>query len=95
MANMQILSPGPEISLDNRHRLAGRLDGLAGITVGIVNNSWRCMDLVASELKERLRHNLEVTATVEVKVAATQSVAPDVFEQLATECSAVLVGIGN
>ncbi|TDV56349.1 hypothetical protein CLV71_102416 [Actinophytocola oryzae] len=74
---------------------AARLSTLHGRTIGIVNNSWRCMDVIADELATVLRADFGVVDVVERRVPATQTLPPDALDALVAECDAVVVGIGN
>lgn len=76
-------------------RLAPRLPSLAGRRIGLVNNSWRCMHVVAEELTRRLTAEHGVAEIVERRISAAQTLPPAVLEQMADDCDAVIVGIGN
>lgn len=75
--------------------LASRPAALSGATVGIVNNSWRCMNVLAEELGARLRGEISVAALVERRISAAQTLPPETVDELASSCDAVVVGIGN
>jgi hypothetical protein len=75
--------------------LAPRLGTLSGATIGIVNNSWRCMNVVAAGLTDRLRSEYGVGRIVEERISAAQTLPDDVLERMIDECDAVVVGIGN
>jgi len=72
-----------------------RLPTVAGRTVGIINNSWHCMDLVAQELTKALYARYAVAEVVEVKISAAQTVPPGELKHLAAACDAVVIGIGT
>jgi hypothetical protein len=74
---------------------AARLSTLRGRTVGIVNNNWRCMDLIADELGSVLRADFGAVAVPQWEVPATQTLPPDTLEAIVAGCDAVVVGIGN
>lgn len=76
-------------------RAAPRLSTLEGRTVGIVNNSWRCMHVIAENLATLLTRDLGVAAVREVRISAAQTLPEERFAELAAECDAVVVGIGN
>lgn len=76
-------------------RLAPRLSSLAGRRIGIVNNSWRCMHVVAEELTRRLKAEHGVVDIVERRISAAQTLPPPVLDEMADACDAVIVGIGN
>jgi hypothetical protein len=72
-----------------------RLTTLAGRTIGIVNNSWHCMDVVTEELRTALYTDYAVGEVVEVKISAAQTLPAPELERLAATCDAVVVGIGT
>lgn len=75
--------------------LAPRLADLRNTKLGIVNNSWRCMNVIAEELQAGLAREFGVAGFVERRISAAQ-VLPDAdVDTLAAECDAVIVGIGN
>jgi hypothetical protein len=73
---------------------AARLSTVHGRTVGIVNNSWRCMNVIADELSALLTEH-GVARIVERRISAAQTLPDDVLAELAADCDAVVVGIGN
>lgn len=75
--------------------LAPRLSSLSGRTIGIVNNSWRCMHLIADELTRRLVDGHGVAGVHEVRISAAQTLPPEQVEEMVGACDAVVVGIGN
>jgi hypothetical protein len=74
--------------------LAPRLADLGGVTLGIVNNSWRCMHVISEEVQEVLR-DYGVAGFMERRISAAQVLPDPQVEALAAECGAVVVGIGN
>ena len=87
--------PEPADAVSSPTPLAPRLTTLAGRTIGIVNNSWHCMDVVTGELRRALYADYAVAEVVEVKISAAQTLpAPD-LERLAGACDAVVIGIGT
>ena len=92
---VEILMPYAEAAEAASWRGAPRLSTLDGRTVGIVNNSWRCMDLITSELSALLTSDFGVRAVVEEKISAAQMVPDDRLLALSESCDAVVVGIGN
>lgn len=90
-----ILMPYAEPSQAEGERLAPRLSALDGRTVGLVNNSWRCMNVVAEELTRRLKAEHGVVDVVERRISAAQTLPPQMLEEMAGACDAVIVGIGN
>jgi hypothetical protein len=73
---------------------ATRLSTVHGRTIGIVNNSWRCMDVITDELTSVLTERGAVRI-VERRISAAQTLPEPDLDALATECDAVVVGIGN
>jgi hypothetical protein len=63
--------------------------------VGIINNSWRCMNVIADELTAQLKRDHGVTTIVEERISAAQTLPEDRLRSLAERCDAVVVGIGN
>jgi hypothetical protein len=90
-----ILMPYAEAVGDSARRLAPRVERLRGASVGIVNNSWRCMNVVADEYRRILTEEYGVSDIVEKRISATQTLPPDMVDDLVERCDAVLVGIGN
>jgi hypothetical protein len=92
---ISVLMPYPEQTHTTELRLAPRVDSLRGCTVGIVNNSWHCMNLIVDEYRRVLVETYGVTDIVEKRISAAQKLpVPDV-EEMATRCDAAIVGIGN
>jgi hypothetical protein len=91
----EILMPYAESVGSVAWRGAPRLSTVDGRTIGIVNNSWRCMDVVAAELSELLTGEHGVSGIREEKISAAQVLPPDRLAEMARRCDAVVVGIGN
>lgn len=91
---VQILMPHAERATATAVAMAPRLHGLVDARIGIVNNSWRCMDVLADELTRTLS-GLGVGQVVEERISAAQTLPPDPLGRLASGCDAVVVGIGN
>jgi hypothetical protein len=92
-----VLMPHPEPAdgVASPTDVSPRLTTLAGRTIGIVNNSWHCMDLVTEELRTALYADYAVGEVVEVKISAAQTLPAPELERLAGTCDAVVVGIGT
>lgn len=73
---------------------ATRLSTVHGRTIGIVNNSWRCMHVIADELGTVLTER-GAARIVERRISAAQTLPEPDLEALAADCDAVVVGIGN
>ncbi len=92
---VDILMPYAERPAGDTGLTAPRLSTLHGRTVGIVNNSWRCMNVIADELTSVLRDDYGVVRVVERRISAAQTLPEDTLEAMAADCDAVVVGIGN
>jgi len=73
---------------------AARLSTVNGRTIGIVNNSWRCMNVIADELAALLTEQ-GAERIVERRISAAQTLPDDMLAEMAADCDAVVVGIGN
>jgi hypothetical protein len=92
---VDVLMPYGEPSAGPAGRIAPRLPSLDGQTIGVVNNSWRCMHVVAEELTRRLKAEHGVVEIIERRISAAQTLPPPMLEEMAGACDAVIVGIGN
>lgn len=90
-----ILMPHSEAPPESDGLLAPRLADLQGATIGFVNNSWRCMDILSDELQSLLRGRYGVGDIVEERISAAQTLPQDRLAEMASRCDAVVVGIGN
>jgi hypothetical protein len=91
---VDILMPYAESTSVGGWTEAARIGSLRGTTVGIVNNSWRCMHVIATELHTLLGEH-GVTEVDERQISAAQTLPDDQLAELADRCAAVVVGIGN
>lgn len=92
---VQILMPYAESPRAESGRMATRLASLDSMTVGIVNNSWRCMNVLSDHLTRAFREDFGVVSIIEKRISAAQTLPPDQMADLADTCDAVVVGIGN
>jgi hypothetical protein len=92
---IEVLMPYGESPADSGDRLAPRLSDLGGRVIGIGNNSWNCMNVLAGEYRRILLEELGVREVVEHRVAATVRLHPTMMDDLVARCDAVIVGIGN
>jgi hypothetical protein len=92
---VEILMPYAESATVTALHTAERVAALEGATLGIVNNSWHCMHVIADELTSRLKADFGVAKVLEERISAAQTLPEDLLEQMAARCDAVLVGIGN
>lgn len=91
---VDILMPYAERPGSHGAPMGTRLPSLDGRTVGLVNNSWRCMHVIADQLTRRLVE-LGAARVVERRISAAQTLPEPLLEELASTCDAVVVGIGN
>lgn len=92
---VDILMPYAERPAGHTGLTAARLSTLDGRTIGIVNNSWRCMNVIADELTTVLRADYGVARVVARQISAAQTLPEDTLTAMAADCDAVVVGIGN
>lgn len=91
---VDILMPYAESARTDGWTEAPRLGSLRGTTVGIVNNSWRCMNVIAAELHAVLAE-YGVADVDERRISAAQTLPDADLADLASRCAAVVVGVGN
>jgi hypothetical protein len=91
---VDVLMPYAEQPPGTTGLAAARLSTVNGRTIGIVNNSWRCMNVIADELTALLTERGAVRI-VERRISAAQTLPDDMLAELAADCDAVVVGIGN
>jgi hypothetical protein len=92
---VDILMPYAESASSGEVALAPRLSRLDAATIGVVNNSWRCMHVITDELTTRLTTDFGVSEILEERVSAAQTLPDDLLDAMAGSCDAVVVGIGN
>jgi len=92
---VDILMPYAEAGVEGAGLASPRLVTLSGVTVGIVNNSWRCMNVIGDELTARLTADFGVQDVLQERISAAQTLPEDLVDVMATRCDAVVVGIGN
>jgi hypothetical protein len=91
---VDILMPYAESAQARGWTEAPRIGSLTGMTVGIVNNSWRCMHVIADELRTVLAE-YGVSDVDERQISAAKTLPDDELADLASHCAAVVVGVGN
>jgi hypothetical protein len=91
----EILMPYAEVAGSVAWSGAPRLSTLEGRSIGIVNNSWRCMDVLADELVALLTREHGVAAIRQERISAAQVLPEDRLADMVERCDAVVVGIGN
>jgi hypothetical protein len=92
---IDVLMPYAESEGAEESRLAPRLGTLSGTRLGVVNNSWRCMDVIVDQLQARLAQDFGVDGFEQRRISAAQVLPDPEVEVLAAQCDAVVVGIGN
>lgn len=90
-----VLMPYAEDPAAQPKQLAPRLDTLRGKTIGIINNTWNCMNVASDELRRLLLSEYGVADVIEKRTAATQKLPDPEIEDLAHRADAVICGIGN
>jgi hypothetical protein len=86
--------PNAERVKGTERQLAPRLDLLRGKTIGIINNSWRCMDIIVDEYRGRMAE-MGVARVIERRISASQRLPETDMSEFVEVCDAVIVGIGN
>ena len=75
---------------------APRLPSLAGIRLGIIDDSKRNADALLEELVALLRTRYEISGvTWHRKPSASRPAAPKAIQDLARDCDAVIIAIGD
>ncbi|MEA3059743.1 MAG: hypothetical protein QOE50_1155 [Sphingomonadales bacterium] len=94
MNHVAVLMPNAERVKGSERQLAPRIDLFRGKTIGIINNSWRCMNVVSETLRASLTE-LGVARIIEKRISAAERLHEADMNELAEECDAAIVGIGN
>lgn len=92
---MVVLMPYGEEPATIQKALAPRLDTLRGKTIGIVNNTWNCMNVATDELRQLLVSKFGVAEVIEKQTPATVPLRAADMDDLAKRADAVICGIGN
>ena len=83
----------PEIASAN---LAPRLGSLEGIRLGLLSNgktnAAKLLDMIADELQTETRLGSVIARG---KINAGSNCPPDIFDDLAEQCDAVITGLGD
>jgi hypothetical protein len=75
---------------------APRLPSLAGTRLGIIDDSKRNADALLEELVDLLRTRYEISGvTWHRKPSASRPAAPKAIQDLARDCDAVIIAIGD
>ncbi len=92
---MVVLMPYGEEPATSQKALAPRLDTLRGKTVGIINNTWNCMNVATDELRHLLVSEFGAAEVIEKQTPATLPLGAADMDDLAKRADAVICGIGN
>ena len=85
-----VLHPAAEGTV-KQQRLAVRLDGLQGITVGLVDNHKRNADVYLEELSHLLKEEYGISRVETYrKISQSMPTPPEVLDQLAAQCDAIV-----
>ena len=95
MAQIEILMPDGVPAALAGAVLAKRVASLAGRRIGIVNNGWRCMDILASEYHDILLQEHGLADALEVRTSVVHGLSDADLELFVARCDAAIVGIGN
>ena len=90
-----VLHPAAE-GTAKRQQLAPRLTGLQGITVGLIDNHKRNADVYLEELGRLLKeeHGISRVETYR-KISQSMPTPPEVLDQLAESCDAVVHAVAD
>jgi hypothetical protein len=94
-ATIQILDPRPEHKTEER-AAAGRLPGLAGKTVGLLENRKYHSDNFLKELQTVLERDYEVGKVIYLqKFSFSAPCSDETIDELVAQCDAVVHGIAD
>lgn len=94
-ASVTIVNPAAE-DVSEQHRLAPRLASLAGIRIGLIDNSKRMADIFLNALRDKLRTQCGVTEVEYYrKTSPSVPTPPDVIQRLTDSCDAVIHGVAD
>ena len=92
---MDVLTPVLEPSKDG-DRLAARLPTLDGKTIGILWNNRTHGDRLLAQIEATLKDEYEVRAIIKrQKEYFGEPMSPELLEELADSCDAVITGVGD
>lgn len=91
---LRMLDPVAEVRVaDVRPSVAGSLDGKV---VGFIDNGWWSLGKVLGRFEELLYSDVHASKVVwHKKPDASHSAPPEVMDELANRCDAMIVGLGN
>ncbi len=93
---LTLYTPCGEPNKDDRTiGISPRLSSLAGRTVAIVSNQWKCMDVIAMEFKQLLIERYQAKDAIIVPGSATMPLPEGAVRMIKERCDAAIVGIGN
>ncbi|MDO8530777.1 MAG: hypothetical protein Q7T26_01210 [Dehalococcoidia bacterium] len=90
-----VLMPYGEEPASSQKKLAPRLDTVRGKTIGIINNTWNCMNVATDELRRLLVSEYGAAEVIEKQTPATIPLRAVDMDDLAKRADAVICGIGN
>lgn len=91
---MKILDPVAPAPL-NANRIAERIPTFAGVTVAVLTNRWKSMDLIAKRLAERLTAAHGAKAVNVETVPLNGGAKPEVLEKVGAYAGFAVVGLAN
>ena len=91
----KILHPAAE-GTAKQQRLAARLDDLQGITVGLIDNHKRNADVYLEELGRLLQEEYGISRVETYrKISQSMPTPPEVLDQLAARCDAIVHAVAD
>jgi hypothetical protein len=94
-AVVEVVSPEGQLP-DERHPLAGRLETLEGVTLGLLDNAKPNANHLLHAIAERLQWEYGVARVIEFsKSISGVPASPEAVEALAKECAVVLTVSGD
>jgi hypothetical protein len=70
-------------------------NGLAGKVVGILNNRWKSMDLLARRFERILPTHHGVTGVIIRTIPVSEAAPPGLFDEMAQKVGLTVVGLAN
>jgi len=90
-----VLHPAAEGTVEQQ-RLAPRLVGLQGITVGLIDNHKRNADVYLEELGRLLKEEYGISRVKTYrKISQSMPTPPEVLDELAAQCDAIVHAVAD
>ena len=90
-----VLNPAAEGNIPSQ-KLATRLSGLQGVTVGLIDNHKRNADVYLEELAGLLKERFGVARVITYKKDSQSIPAPEeVLDDLASQCQAIIHAVAD